>query len=314
MNKLLFASLILAISLCGCGGSDDSAANLELDASPDVINCTDASFNDSDSSEDIFMDISSDTADCAIDIEDTLLDSSKEVLDADIVETSGCMSNCSPTIVNLHSASNYVMLAKSAISTVPKSYIVGNVGLSPAAASYITGFSMIRAGTYWTSSQVIGELFAANNDPPTPSLLTVAILDMQEAYVDAATRPTPDFLNFNAGELGGQTLKPGLYKFGTNVLITTDATFDGDENSIWIMQISGNLTEANAKHVFLTGGAVPEHIFWQIAGFTSIGTTSHLEGVVLCKTKIVMKTGSSVNGDLFSQTAINLDSTTVIKP
>ncbi len=44
--------------------------------------------------------------------------------------------------VDLGASGNFVILAKSAISTVPTSAVTGNVGLSPAAATFITGFSL----------------------------------------------------------------------------------------------------------------------------------------------------------------------------
>lgn len=46
----------------------------------------------------------------------------------------------SPEFVDLGTAGNYVLLAKTAISTVPTSAITGDVGISPAAETYITGF------------------------------------------------------------------------------------------------------------------------------------------------------------------------------
>lgn len=98
-----------------------------------------------------------------------------------------------PAPVALGTASQYVIVAKSAISNVPTSVVTGDLALSPAAASYITGFALTKAGTSWTSPQVVGLVFAANNDPPTPALLTTAVGDMQAAYADAAARTSPDF-------------------------------------------------------------------------------------------------------------------------
>jgi len=56
--------------------------------------------------------------------------------------------------INLRSAGNYVILAGSEISNIPTSAITGNIGLSPAAGSMITGFSMIytTGDQYATSS------------------------------------------------------------------------------------------------------------------------------------------------------------------
>jgi hypothetical protein len=44
--------------------------------------------------------------------------------------------------VNLGTAGDYVILAKSRISTVPDSSITGDIAVSPIAASAITGFEL----------------------------------------------------------------------------------------------------------------------------------------------------------------------------
>ena len=149
---------------------------------------------------------------------------------------------------------------------------------------------------------------------PTNSNLTTAVLNMQAAYTDAAGRPTPDFLNLGAGEIGGQTLGPGLYRWTTGVTISTNVTITGGPDDVWIFQIPGNLTMSNTMNVFLAGGAKAKNIFWQVAGFVSIGTTAHFEGIILCQTAITLGTGSSMNGRALAQTAVNLDQNTVTKP
>ena len=76
--------------------------------------------------------------------------------------------------VNLGTAGNYVILSKSGISTVPVSAITGDIAVSPAAATYITGFSLIADPTnvFSRSTQVIGKVYAATYKPPTPANLT----------------------------------------------------------------------------------------------------------------------------------------------
>jgi hypothetical protein len=137
---------------------------------------------------------------------------------------------------------------------------------------------------------------------------------MQTAYTDAATRPNPDFLDLGAGDIGGLTLAPGLYKWGTGVIIPTDLTISGDANSVWIFQISGNLKLENGVAVRLSGGALAKNIFWQIAGKAVLGTTTQFEGIILCKTLISMNTGASINGRLLAQTAVTLQKNAVTRP
>jgi ice-binding like protein/Big-like domain-containing protein len=219
-----------------------------------------------------------------------------------------------PAPVLLGAAGKFAVLAKSAISNVPTSVITGDLGLSPAAASYVTGFSLTRAGTKWSSPQVVGDVFAADNDPPTPTDLTTAVGNMEAAYTDAAGRPTPTFLDLGAGAIGGLTLSPGLYKWTSTVTIPTDVTISGAANDVWIFQVSDDLTLSAAKNMILIGGARAKNIFWQVAGTVDLGTTSHAEGIILSQTAIQLGTGASINGRLLAQTAVSLAGATVTEP
>ena len=220
-----------------------------------------------------------------------------------------------PAPVLLGTAGNFVILATSAVSTVPASVITGDVGVSPSATSFLTGFSLTLVGTVSaTSTQVTGNLYGADMSPPTSSNLTTAVGDMGAAYSDAAGRPTPDFLNLGAGEIGGQTLIAGLYNWTTGVTVSSDVTLSGGPNDIWIFQIPGNLSISPAKKVLLSGGAQAKNIFWQVAGAASVGTTAHFEGIILSKTAITLGTGASINGRLLAQTAVDLDTSTVTAP
>ncbi len=217
--------------------------------------------------------------------------------------------------VDLGTADNYVILAQTGISTATSSQITGNIGVSPAAATYITGFSLIMdsTGFFSTSSQVTGNIYSSDYTSPTPSELTSAISDMQTAYIDAAGRAA----NYNElynGDLSGKTLTTGVYKYGNSVLINTDLTLTGNATDIWIFQISGSLTQAANTSITLTGGALAENVFWQVADTVSIGTGASFEGVVLAMTNISVGTNASINGQLYAQTAVTLDANIIVKP
>ncbi len=220
-----------------------------------------------------------------------------------------------PSAVNLGSAANYVILAKTGISTVPTSAITGDLGLSPAAASLITGFglSLPAGGAASTSAQVTGNVYASDYAVPTPSNLTVAILAMQAAYSDAAGRPTPDYTELATGAIGGLTLEPGLYKWSNTVTIGSDVRLVGSATDVWIFQIAGGVTQASATHVVLAGGALAANVFWQVAGIVDIGTTAHIEGQLMSQTAITLHTGATANGRLMAQSAVTLDGNTVVK-
>lgn len=220
----------------------------------------------------------------------------------------------SPDSVNLGTAGNYVLLAKTSISTVPASEITGDVGISPAAETYITGFNLTDATGYATSPQVTGKVYAADMASPTPSNLTTAVSDMETAFIDAASRVTPDFVEWHLGNLGGKTLIPGLYKWGNTVIAPVSFEINGDANSIWIFQIAGDLTISSDINVTLAGGAQAKNIFWQVSGEVSIGTNAHFEGIILSMTAINLNTGASLNGRALAQSAITLDQNTVTQP
>ena len=213
--------------------------------------------------------------------------------------------------VKLGSAGTFALLSKAGITNVYASRINGDVGASP-----ITGAAIgLTCGEIAT-----GVLYTVNAAGPLPcsvtaaTLLTSAVSDMQTAYTDAAGRVRPDYTELGSGEIGGKTLKPGLYKWGTDVKISTDVTLVGSATDVFIFQISGGITQANATRVNLTGGVLAKNVFWQSAGVVTIGTTAHFEGVLLAKTLIAVQTGASVNGRLLAQTAVTLQKNTVTQP
>jgi hypothetical protein len=220
--------------------------------------------------------------------------------------------------VNLGTAASFAILAKAAVSTTGTTAIVGHVGVSPAAETFLTGFSQARAApnTYSTSSLVTGWLFAADMAPPTPTQMTTAIGDMEIAYTDAATRPAGVGANLNlgAGTLTNATLAPGTYTWGTDLNIPTNLTLSGNATDVWIFQINGNLTQASGTRVTLAGGALPKNIFWQLTGAATINTTAHFEGIILSQTAISMLNGATINGRLLAQTAVTLDANAVAQP
>jgi hypothetical protein len=211
--------------------------------------------------------------------------------------------------VSLGAAGHYVILTKTGITDVAASAVIGNVGTSP-----ITG-----AADHLTCTEVTGRIFsvdAAGPAPcsiPAPGRLRVAVGDMQTAYTDAAGR-TATVTELGAGNIGGLTLPPAVYKWSSGVIIPTSVTLAGGPNDVWILQVAQNVNIASGQKVQLRGGARAKNVFWQVAGKVTIGTTAHFRGVVLCKTLIAMKTGAVLRGRLYSQTAVTLEQNQVTRP
>jgi hypothetical protein len=218
--------------------------------------------------------------------------------------------------VDLGTAGNFAILAKSGISTTGTTSIVGDIGISPAAATFITGFGLIidASNQFSTSSLITGKVYAADYAVPAPANMTTAVSDMEIAYTDAAGRTLPAATELGAGNIGGMILAPGLYKWETGVIIPTDVTLSGGANDVWIFQIAQTLTVGNDVHVNLSGGAQAKNIFWQVAGQTTLGTTSVFNGNILCQTAIVLNTGATLNGRALAQTAVTLNANAVVKP
>jgi hypothetical protein len=238
--------------------------------------------------------------------------------------------------VALGTAGNYAILSKIGISTVPDSIIIGDIAVSPISATALTGFSLSAdsTGEFSTSTQISGSAFSADYASPTPTHLTTAVGDMQIAYKNAAGRAEsldsddlPDKTNIGAGTLGGvgnrgsenDPLKPAVYTFNTDLIIGGDlylapSAVDDDPEDVFIFRTTGSLKQVDYKRVFLADGVDAAKIFWQVAGFVEIGDGAHLEGILLVKTHILFKTGSSLHGRALAQTACDLQVATIAQP
>jgi hypothetical protein len=235
--------------------------------------------------------------------------------------------------VELLSAGNYVILAKSGISTVPTSVVTGDIAISPIAAAAMTGFSLTldSSGTFSTSSQLVGHAFAADYADPIPTDLTTAVGAMETAYTDAAGRDNADDdrINLGAGNLGGSgkhggtsdPLTPGVYTFDTGVTISETIYFHGSGNGkgqgdtdIFVIQMTGDLKQVANTKVILQNGALAKNIFWQVTGRVTVGEDAEMKGILLVKTDVLFKTGSSLIGRVLAQTACNLQVAKITQP
>lgn len=215
--------------------------------------------------------------------------------------------------VNLRSAGNFVALAGSLISNVPTSAVTGNIGLSPAAGSMITGFG---------GTEITGTVYTVDATGPAGSVedatgLTAAKGDLTTAYNDAAGRTSTDMVLL-AGNLGGLTLTPGLYKSAGSLEISSgDLTFDakGNPNAVFIIQMASSLNTTSGRQIILTGGASAAHIYWQVGTSATLGTTSVFKGNILADQSISVNSGASIQGRLLARIgAITLNSNTLVIP
>jgi len=228
--------------------------------------------------------------------------------------------------VDLGTAGDFAILSKSGISAVAPTMINGDIAVSPIAATAITGFSLILdSTTTFSKSTMIKEehkAYAADYTSPTSSDLTTAVSNMETAYTDAAGRitstPLVNYLNLGEGEIGGATLVPGVYTFDRDVTISDNVTIsipssytEDAADAVFIIRTTKSVKQAANIQVFLEGGALAKNVFWSVAEEFIMEAGAHMEGVLLVKTAVTMKTGSSLNGRVLSQTAVVLQAATI---
>lgn len=223
-----------------------------------------------------------------------------------------------PLLPNLGLAGNFAVLTKSGISTTGTTKITGDIGVSPAAATAITGFGLIMNSNGQSSSSpiVTGKIFAADYAAPTPANLTTAISNMESAFTQSnnLTAPAP-VNNLGAGNISGLVIPPGLYKFSTGLLITNQGvTLIGNANDTWVFTISQDLTVNNTAIITLGPNVQAKNIYWVVSGKAVLGTGVDFKGIILSQTLISLNTGAKVTGRLLAQTAVTLNASTVIEP
>jgi hypothetical protein len=209
---------------------------------------------------------------------------------------------------------------------VPTSTITGDIGVSPNAAVFLTGFSLAMdpSGKFSTSSQLTGKAFAADyTAAPTPVYLTTAIGDMQTAYNDASVRTTTDpsrkdvgsgNVGGNAGGLiGGLTFNPGVYTFSAGVSISSDITFEGGPDDVFIIQIETSLYQSMYTHVLLKGGAQAKNIYWRVKTYVFIGANASMQGTLLVAGEVDMLKYSTLNGSILTKTRVDLRKATITR-
>jgi len=215
--------------------------------------------------------------------------------------------------VYLGSAEDYVILAQAGITTTGNTKITGDIGVSPIAATAMTGFNLKldSSGTHSTSPLVRGRCYAADYQSPTPSRLNQAINDLGSAYNDAASRNNPDALNRG---INGQ-LRAGLYKWTSALSVDDEIILSGNPSSVFIFQVQGTLDFQSSAKIFLDRGVQASNVIWQATGAVTLAAGSQVQGIILGKTSISFKSGASLSrGRALAQTAVTLISNTITKP
>ena len=198
--------------------------------------------------------------------------------------------------VGLGTAESFAVLAGAGITNANQTTIIGDVGTSPTPSE--TGFDTVTQ----TGANHHGD-----------AVTQQAKVDLVTAYNAAAGASSPTAV---AVELGGTTVKPGVYK-GATLEITGTLTLDteGDPNAVFIFQTGSTLVTAANSAVVVRDGATACNVFWQVPSSATLGTDSHLVGTVLASTAISAGSGATIAGRLLAQTAsVTLDNNRITVP
>jgi hypothetical protein len=248
-----------------------------------------------------------------------------------------------PTAPTLGEAGRFVILANQAITTTGTTAIRnGDIGITPAARSFMTGFTPGAAGDFteltgltWAGMASTSYAPADANPAPFPyplhyalphavwtttgAMLTQANTDQGIAFTFLTADPNPTApTQVCPSQLGGQTLVRGVYKSPTNVSITTGTLYldaQGDPNAVFIFSIAGTLTTgAPGGSIVLMNGALAKNVFWATGGTTVIGAGTIFYGSVFAWTQINVLAGAQITGSLFGITdRVTLIADTVTK-
>ncbi|TFG83488.1 MAG: DUF3494 domain-containing protein [Spirochaetales bacterium] len=212
-----------------------------------------------------------------------------------------------------------------------KTMIDGNMGTT-GASTMITGFhsaTFSYAETPLNVGAVTGNVYT-NAPRGTASDFEYAKLVVADALItfnDLASRP--DGIDPGAGQLGGLTLVPGVYKSASGAFLLTgsDLTLDaqGNPEAVWIFQMASSLTVGTplaSRSVILVNGAKASNVFWQVGSAATINGAGGgtMAGTIIASAGMTFSTAgnesvTTLNGKALSlnasitmvNTAINAD-------
>jgi hypothetical protein len=212
------------------------------------------------------------------------------------------LSNSVGTFVDLGSVERFGILAGVGVSNNAGFSEIRNmdVGIYPGVRTSVTGFppAIVVGGAIYASDDIA--------PPGVAAMLLQAKTDLTNAYLfaEGASSPAPATV---AGDQGGKTLTPGIYKSTSTLLIESgDLTLDGqgDPNAVWIFQIASDFTTvggAAGGNVILSGGAQAKNVFWQVGRSATIGDYTIFKGNVLALTSITMNAYATAEGRMLAR-------------
>jgi hypothetical protein len=226
------------------------------------------------------------------------------------------IAHLGPQTVDLGTVQRFGMIAGTGVSNMAGFSEIHDmdVGISPGVRSSIVGFppAIVVNGAIYASDDI--------SPPGVAAMLIQAKQDLTDAYLfaEGANNPAPILVS---GDIGGQTLAPGIYKTNSTLMVQSgDLTLDaqGDANAVWIFQVASGFTTVGGAggSVILSGGAQAKNVFWQTGSSATVGDYTSFKGNILALTSITMNSHATAEGRMLARNgAVVMTSTNmIIKP
>jgi len=217
-----------------------------------------------------------------------------------LVTATNTAAACRQATVGLGSAATFAVLGATTVTNTGSTVITGDLGVSPGTA--VTGFppGTVTHGTIHLTDSAAG----------------AALADFSKAYSDAGSRTLcPIALE---GDLGGQILKPGLYRSGATMAVTSaNLTLDamGEGSAVFIFQMGSTLLASPGRRLILINGASSANIYWQVGSSATLDVSSSFAGTIMADQSITLDNGATLDGRALALNgAVTMDGNTVAVP
>jgi hypothetical protein len=213
------------------------------------------------------------------------------------------------------------------VNTVINNGSIGTI----AASTLITGFHDGTTGDIYTETPlniglVTGRIHTA---PPPPGsaasfqIATAGLLAANNTYQSISPANRPGGTDPGAGELGGLTLPPGVYKSasGTFNISSGNLTLDamGNPNAEWIFQTAAGLTvgvagPTGAKSVLLINGGQAKNVYWYVGSAATINGAGGgvMTGTIISSAGITFSTAGNTVQTVLNGRAISLNASVTL--
>jgi hypothetical protein len=213
--------------------------------------------------------------------------------------------------------------------------INGDIGTT-GASTLVTGFHDAGPGCTYTETplnmgMVNGNIYTA---PPPPTvacpsegtaatfaIATQAASDALAAFNNLSPASRPGGTDPGAGQLGGLTLPPGIYKAaaGSFMITGSDLTLDGqgDENALWVFQTASTLTvgaPGAPRNIILINGAQASNVFWQVGSAATINAAGGgtMVGTIIASAGVTFSTAGNATITTLNGRALGLNASVTV--